>query len=318
VSAPLLELEGIRKTYPARRGGRLHALRGVDLTVEAGEAVALVGESGCGKSTLARCALCLERPDAGKIRHRGQEVQGLSDRKLRPFRRAVQLIFQDPLASLDPRMTVAQSVAEPLLVHRLGGAREVPDLLAAVALEDGIGARYPHEISGGQRQRVALARALASRPELIVADEPVSSLDLPTRARLLGLMASIRQEHGVAFLLITHDLAGVARLATKVAVMYLGQVVERGPAELLLSAPTHPYAQALLDAAPRLEQGTARPGAVLPGEPPSPLELPGGCAFRPRCPLYARRGDRRCETDEPELRRTGDGHAAACHEANAD
>ncbi len=316
MTAPLLQLAGLYKSYPLTGGRRLPVLRGVDLAVAEEGAVALVGESGCGKSTLARCALVLDRLDQGKVIFDGLEVQSLSGRGLRSFRRQTQLIFQDPLASLDPRMTVAAIVAEPLIIQGLGGAGDVEPLLEQVGLEAWALDRYPHQLSGGQRQRIAMARALAAKPRLIIADEPASSLDLPTRARVLGLLSRIQQEHGVACLLITHDLRSAANLTREVAVMYLGKIVEYGPSGEVLRSPRHPYSRALLDAMPTLDGEGAALGRAPSGEVPSQLDQPPGCPFHPRCVLFQERNNAACTQDEPELVPLGGALRVACHEMN--
>jgi oligopeptide/dipeptide ABC transporter ATP-binding protein len=314
VSAPLLEATGLRRSYSAR-GGQVQALRGVDLRVEQGELCGLVGESGCGKSTLARCLLGLEPLDAGSVRLDGRELSALSRREIA---RHVQLVFQDPLSSLDPRLSVRSIVEEPLRIQgELGAAerqRRVSELLAGVGLPEDAGARYPHEFSGGQRQRIGLARALATRPRLLLADEPVSSLDLPVQAQMVNLLARLHREHQLALLLISHDLKLVLHLCSRVVVMYLGAVVEEGPAEELSTHAQHPYTRALLEAVPETLAEPARPRRPLAGEPPSPLRPPPGCAFHPRCPLYASRQGKSCVERPPSLEPRG-AVRVACHES---
>jgi oligopeptide/dipeptide ABC transporter ATP-binding protein len=315
----LLSVAGLRKEYPVRRGllqrrrGTVHALAGVDLAVGRGECVALVGESGSGKTTLGRCALRLIEPTAGAVRFDGEDLLALGGAALRRRRRRFQMVFQDPWGSLDPRQRVASIVAEPLGIHaglgtglgtgldirldRAGRAARAAELLATVGLAPELLGRFPHELSGGQRQRVAIARALAPEPDLLVADEPVSSLDVAVRAQVLDLLARLRERLGLAMLLIAHDLAAVERLADRVAVMYLGRVVELGAAGELLARPLHPYTVSLLSAVPVADPGRRRRRLVLPGEPPSPLAPPDGCPFHPRCPSARPR----CAAERPEL-----------------
>jgi len=319
VTAPLLEVLGLAASYPGQPA-RARVLRGVDLRVDEGEVLGLVGESGCGKSTLARCLLRLQPRDAGQVRWGGVPAGRLSRRELG---RAVQLIFQDPHASLDPRLTVGEALAEPLLIHRLARGRaereqRIARLLAQVGLPAELSARYPHELSGGQRQRVGIARALAVAPRLIIADEPVSALDLSVQAQIVNLLGALQREAGVAYLLISHDLRLVRHLCQRVAVMYLGRIVEEGPAEAVCDAPRHPYTRALLQAVPVPDPALRRQQHPLAGEVPSPsLEL-AGCPFRPRCPLYAERQGVACTRSLPQLEgRGGQGpalHRVACHE----
>ncbi len=303
----LLSVEGLRKEYPVRRGllqrrrGSVHALEGVDLEVGRGECVALVGESGSGKTTLGRCALRLIEPTAGRVRFDGEDLLGLRGGALRRRRRRFQMVFQDPAGSLDPRQRVASIVEEPLAIHTgldaAGRAARAAELLAAVGLGPELGSRFPHELSGGQRQRVGIARALAPEPDLLVADEPVSSLDVAVRGQVLDLLSRLRERLGLALLLIAHDLPAVERLADRVAVMYLGRIVELGPAAELLARPLHPYTASLLSAVPVVDPGRRRRRIVLPGEPPSPLTPPAGCPFHPRCPCARPR----CASERPEL-----------------
>ena len=297
----------MRRGFFRRRHATLHALAGVDLSVARGECVALVGESGSGKTTLGRCALRLIEPTGGRIVFDGEDLMALSGDALRRRRRRFQMVFQDPYASLDPRQRIGSVVAEPLEVHSALGHREraarVSELLALVGLAPELAGRYPHELSGGQRQRVAIARALAPGPDLLVADEPVSSLDVSVRGQILDLLAGLRERLGLALLLISHDMAAVERLADRVAVMYLGQIVELAPSAALFRRPLHPYTASLLSAVPVADPGRRRIRIVLPGEPPSPLAPPPGCAFHPRCPSARPR----CAEEGPALAPLSDG-----------
>jgi oligopeptide/dipeptide ABC transporter ATP-binding protein len=317
-ATPLLTIEGLRKEYAVRRGfllrrqGILRALAGVDLTVGRGECVALVGESGSGKTTLGRCVLRLVEPTAGRIVFAGEDLLALPARELRLRRRRFQMVFQDPYGSLDPRQRIGSVVAEPLEIHsdldRAGRDARVAELLAGVGLEREMAGRYPHQLSGGQRQRVGIARALAPEPELLVADEPVSSLDVSVRGQILELLAGLRERLGLAMLLIAHDMAAVERLADRVAVMYLGRIVELAPREALFRRPFHPYTVSLLSAVPVADPGRARNRVALPGEPPSPLAPPPGCPFHPRC-ASARP---RCAAERPLLAAGEWEHPVAC------
>ena len=303
----LLAIEGLHKEYAVRRGalkrrvGTLRALDGVDLEVAAGECMALVGESGSGKTTLGRCAVRLIEPTAGRIVFAGEDLAALAGRELRALRRRFQMVFQDPYASLDPRQRVASIVAEPLAIHtrldRQSRLARVAELLDLVGLAPELAGRYPHELSGGQRQRVGIARALAPEPELLVADEPVSSLDVSVRGQILALLADLRQRLGLTLLLIAHDMAAVEQLADRVAVMYLGRIVELSSTRELFRRPLHPYTVSLLSAVPVPDPGRRRDRIVLAGEPPSPLAPPPGCPFHPRCPIARPR----CSAERPPL-----------------
>lgn len=315
----LLEIAGLRKEFPVRRGllgrmmGTVRAVDGVDLTVSRGECLALVGESGSGKTTVARCALRLIEPTAGSVRFDGEDLLDLPPRELRRRRRRFQMVFQDPYGSLNPRQRIGSAVGEPLEVHesslgRTERAQRVRELLGTVGLPPEMAARWPHELSGGQRQRVGIARALAAGPELLVADEPVTALDVSIRGQILGLLEGLRERLGLALLLIAHDMAAVERLADRVAVLYLGRVVELAPRAALFSRPLHPYTVSLLSAVPRPEPGRRRSRIVLGGEPPSPLAPPPGCPFHPRCPIARPH----CAEDTPPLAEVAPGRFAAC------
>jgi oligopeptide/dipeptide ABC transporter ATP-binding protein len=290
-----------------RARGAVRAVDGVSLSVSEGEVLAIVGESGCGKSTLGRLALRLIEPDAGSIRFMGDDLRALKPAALRARRRDMQLIFQDPFASLDPRMTVEEAVGEPLRLHgivpRAQERERVAELLARVGLRPELARRWPHEFSGGQRQRIAIARALASRPRLIVGDEPVSALDVSVQAQVINLLQDLIAELRLTFVLISHDLGVVRHIADRVAVMYLGRIVEEGPTEAVFRAPRHPYTRALLAAVP----GQGAKAVPLEGDVPSPIDPPSGCRFRTRCPF----AEAACAERMPLLE--GGSHAAACH-----
>lgn len=311
-----LELREVTRSYRAPagfgRGRRLHAVRGVSLTVESGQAVGLVGESGCGKSTLARLAVGLERPDSGEVLLATGDGGRVAAGRRRRVSATVQLVPQDVGASLDPRLTVRASIAEPLAIHRRGSARvrgeRVDALLAEVGLDPSYGTRFPHQLSGGQRQRVVIARALALEPEVLVADEPVAALDVSVRAQVLDLLLEIRRRRSLALLLISHDLAVLRSATDRVDVMYLGRIVESGPTDTVIAAPAHPYTAALVAAFPEPDPG-ARSRWVAPlGEVPSPVELPAGCTFASRCP----RARPDCLETDPHLQPAGPHAIAAC------
>ena len=307
----LLEASGLAKHFAAR-GGAVRAVDGVDLTIAAGETLALVGESGSGKSTLGRLLLRLIEPSAGSIRLDGRNITGLGPRALRALRREIQFVFQDPYGSLNPRMTVGAMLAEPLRLHGLADRRNVGAKVAALLDQVGLppehARRFPHEFSGGQRQRIGIARALAVEPRLIVCDEPVSALDVSIQAQIVNLLQTLQRQRGLAYLFIAHDLAVVRHIADRVAVMYLGRIVETAPAARLFAAPRHPYTRALLSAVPVPDPSARQIRTALAGEPPSPLALPTGCRFHPRCPHAVER----CRREDPVLADDGAGHGTAC------
>ncbi|MDG4766749.1 ATP-binding cassette domain-containing protein [Solwaraspora sp. WMMD406] len=310
----LARLPAGRSTRPGR--GAIRAVDGVSFDVARGETLGLVGESGCGKSTTGLALLRLIEPTAGQVTLDGVDLTGLNRWQLRRTRRHVAMIFQDPYASLDPRMSIGSIVAEPLLVHRLHrGSRarrhRVGELLELVGLDPGHAHRHPHEFSGGQRQRIGIARALASEPQLIIADEPIAALDVSIQAQIINLLEDLRDELGVALLFIAHDLAAVGHLSDRVAVMYLGRIVEIADRATLFARPAHPYTRALLSAVPVPDPGTerGRERIILHGAVPSPADPPSGCRFRTRCPAAFDR----CAVDDPALTVRGDSHSAACH-----
>jgi peptide/nickel transport system ATP-binding protein len=315
---PLLSVRNLRKTFtvsgqtPGARAQRLVAVDGVSFDLFPGETLGLVGESGCGKSTTGKLLLRLLEADAGEIRFAGEDLLALSPRRLRPLRRQLQMIFQDPYSSLNPRMRVGQIVGEPLLVHGLAKGRALRDEVIRLLGTVGLGAehldRYPHEFSGGQRQRIGIARALAVKPQLIVADEPVSALDLSIQAQVVNLLQDIQQQFGLTYLFIAHDLSVIEHLSDRVAVMYLGRIVELAPAAALYRRPRHPYSEALLGAVPIPDPAARRAFRPLQGEIPSPINPPSGCPFHPRCP-YARP---LCSEQTPPLEEKASGQSAAC------
>ncbi len=308
----ILQLQGLTKHY-AGRHGVVRAVQDVSLDVPERGSLALVGESGCGKTTLTRLALLLERPTAGRILFEGQDVAALSGAALKAFRRGVGAVFQDPYASLNPRMRIGAIIAEPILAHGRPGTAalqaRVQEMLAIVGLPPDAARLYPHEFSGGQRQRVAIARALALRPRLLVLDEPVSALDVSIRAQVLNLLADLQEEFGLSYLTIAHDLALVEHFSSTIAVIYLGRVVESGPTDAVFAAPAHPYTRALLAAVPHPDPDRPVPEQAALGEVGSAMALPPGCAFHPRCP----RAMPVCSAALPSARAAGDGHLASCH-----
>ncbi len=315
---PLLRVRDVKTHFPVRGGllgrvrGHVKAVDGVSFDVRRGETLGLVGESGCGKSTLGRTLLRLVEPTAGSIQFEGRELTGLSQRELRPLRRRMQLVFQDPYASLNPRLTVRDILGEPFAIHGLERGREreekVATLLEWMGLPREALDRQPHEFSGGQRQRIGIARAIALRPDLIIADEPISALDVSIQAQIVNLLVDLQRELGLTYVFIAHDLKIVEYVSTRVAVMYLGRIVELADAADLYRAPRHPYTQALLSAVPVPDPDHPRARILLKGDVPSPLAPPPGCAFHPRCPHAMER----CRRESPPLYTLDNGHTAAC------
>ena len=328
-AAPLIEAERLTKRYVVGRtimpgsGRALQAVDGVSLTVRPKETLGLVGESGCGKSTLGRCLTRLHDIDDGTLRFEGVDITKSSRRELRPFRRRMQMIFQDPSASLNPRRRVGDLIAEPLHVHAIRSRADIParlkELMELVGLPAAYLERYPHEFSGGQRQRIGIARALAMEPSFIIADEPVSALDVSIQAQIVNLFMELRERLSLTYIFIAHDLAVVRHVSTRTAVMYLGSIVETGPTDLVFDRPAHPYTEALLSAipVPRARGAGPRERIILKGDLPSPLDPPAGCKFSTRCPFVSER----CRSERPQLRPLPDGRSVACHfprQANQD
>lgn len=314
---PLLEVKNLCKSFRVsdalgRPSGQLVAVDNVSFTLHKGETLGLVGESGCGKSTTGKLIIQLLNADSGQVLFKGQELSKLSGKQLRTQRKSMQMIFQDPFSSLNPRMTVGAILSEPLVIHKLAPSRKIRDRVIALLEKVGLSAeheqRYPHEFSGGQRQRVGIARALAVEPDLIIADEPVSALDLSVQAQVINLLKGLQQEQNLSYLFIAHDLAVIEHVSDRVAVMYLGRIVELTNAQELYRNPRHPYTEALMNAVPTPDPDYPRP-AALAGEIPSPISPPSGCYFHPRCP-YA---DQLCRRQSPPLIELGHDHLVACH-----
>jgi oligopeptide/dipeptide ABC transporter ATP-binding protein len=316
---PVLEVKDLKKHFPIKKGllrntaGYVYAVDGVSLTIQPGETLGLVGESGCGKSTVGRAILRLIEPTAGSITVNGTDITHLSKAELRPYRRQMQIIFQDPFSSLDPRMTAGSIVGEPLRVHSKGSAKErrarVAELFKRVGLRAEQVDNYPHQFSGGQRQRIGIARALALEPSLIIGDEPVSALDVSIQAQILNLVMDLQDEFGLAYLFISHNLAVVEHISHHIAVMYLGRIVEYTDKKTLFTSPLHPYTESLLAAVPVPDPAIKRKKIVLQGDVPSPVKPPPGCHFHTRCP-YA---FDRCKVEDPVLREVKPGQHVACH-----
>ena len=315
----LLEIRNLKKYFPVRRGvlsrvvSHVKAVDDVSFTIRKGETFGLVGESGCGKTTTGRAVLRLIEPDSGEVCFEGADMLQLGPAALRVLRRDMQIIFQDPYASLNPRMTIRTIVGEPFAIHRIatGSDRDnrVAELLKTVGLEPSVMSRYPHEFSGGQRQRIGIARALALRPKLIVADEPVSALDVSIQSQIINLLADLQVQFGLTYLFISHAIPVIEHISTRIGVMYVGKLVEVGTSQQICVNPKHPYTQALLSAVPVPDPAARKHRIVLKGDVPTPINPPSGCRFHPRCPIAIER----CKTEEPLLRPLEDGRQAACH-----
>jgi len=319
LEVPVLEVKDLKKHFPVKKGllrrtvGQVYAVDGISFTVGEGETLGLVGESGCGKSTAGRAILRLIEPTSGVVKMQGQDISGLSKKELRPFRKQAQIIFQDPFSSLNPRMTAGDIVAEPLLVHGVANKKERNEQVAAlfdrVGLRPAQMANYPHQFSGGQRQRICIARALALGPKLIVGDEPVSALDVSIQAQVINLLQDLQRERKLSYLFISHNLAVVEHISHRIAVMYLGRIVEYATTKQIFTNGQHPYTEALLSAVPVPDPAIKRKKLVLQGDVPSPVNPPSGCHFHTRCPYAVAR----CKVETPLLREIAPGHHVSCH-----
>jgi len=319
MTGPLLEVNGLKKHFPIRGGllgrvsGHVYAVDDISFTIGEGETLGLVGESGCGKSTAAKSIMKLLEPTAGEIKLRGARIDQLRPSAMRPYRRELQFVFQDPYSSLNPRLSVGAIVGEPLANYRIAAGSELKDRVIAILAKVGLRAdameRYPHEFSGGQRQRIGIARALAVNPRLIICDEPVSALDVSVQAQVVNLLKDLQKEFRLSYLFVAHDLAVVENISHRIAVMYLGKIVELTDRQSLFSAPLHPYTEALLSAVPLPDPDAPRRRIILSGDVPSPINPPTGCRFHTRCP-YA---EARCRVEEPAMREVKPGHLVACH-----
>ena len=316
---PVLEVRDLKKHFPIKKGllrrtvGHVYAVDGITFTINQGETLGLVGESGCGKTTAGRAVLRLIEPSSGSVKVEGREITGLSKAEMRPYRRQMQIVFQDPFSSLNPRMTAGDIVGEPLLVHGVANRRERAEQVAAlferVGLRAAQMANYPHQFSGGQRQRIGIARALALGPRLIVGDEPVSALDVSIQAQVINLLQDLQRERRLSYLFISHNLAVVEHISHRIAVMYLGRIVEHADTRSIFTRPQHPYTEALMSAVPVPDPAVKRQKKVVQGDVPSPVNPPAGCHFHTRCP-YA---EPRCKVDVPLLREIAPGHHVSCH-----